>query len=345
MAKRTVFIPSALMAASIIALIPIFVSLRGATPDTIIYKNIYHSIEDVIVGNPISFYISTGIEWGFGLFAFLFKIIQAPLPLFFYAVSFFTFAAIYLSGKALKLRKNILLLIYIASSHFWMLQFMQIRQGLAVAISYFAIIQYNKNRSRGQFVLLAIVGISFHQSVLAIFAFFVAFRLLKLHLVSYRNFIFKSFGLLLFLIIFFDLFLLNVLVSTVPRLALYKASSNFGASVSVLNPATVRVALITLFCYALSNFSHKNNLNFRVLLYFMVVALGCRIGFSDFAILSGRLSTLFSFSEVFLLSYILTYRFSVTGSAIISTVFCLSNAYLVLSLQAKMIVDTYALSL
>ena len=83
---------------------------------------------------------------------------------------------------------------------------------------------------------------------------------------------------------------------------------------------------------------YKNNL-FRVFFLLFVVGVAFRIGFSDFAILSGRFATAFSFSEIFILPFVF-YRFKYF-STILLMLFVILQTIATYIFQAPYVIDDY----
>ena len=83
---------------------------------------------------------------------------------------------------------------------------------------------------------------------------------------------------------------------------------------------------------------YRNGL-FTVFFLLFVVGVAFRIGFSDFAILSGRFATAFSFSEIFILPFVF-YRFKYINN-ILLVLFVIVQAVATYVFQAPYVMDDY----
>lgn len=73
----------------------------------------------------------------------------------------------------------------------------------------------------------------------------------------------------------------------------------------------------------------------------MFTALAIRIGFADFAIMSGRLSTAFSYVEIFALPMLLLDRFKLRARIVLVLVVCLLQMIVTLGFQAPYLFELY----
>ena len=77
----------------------------------------------------------------------------------------------------------------------------------------------------------------------------------------------------------------------------------------------------------------------------IIVALAIRIGFAEFAILSGRLSTAFSYAEIFVIPMLLLNRFHTLHVLIIAIVYFILQITITLGFQAPYLFKMYYLPL
>lgn len=319
-----------------ILLLSFIVAIRGDTSDTSTYKFIFDNLE-IYSLRPLIFYLTSGVEIGYGYLSYLVRLITDNVEFLFFLISFAAFLALYKSSKMIGANFGFVLLCYIAT-FFWIHQLIQIRQGLSVVLVYLALFYFlSRQRKRG--LLLYLVAVSFHTvSIAAFFLFFINGKgKFKKKVLNNR-----FYSLLFFLII--AIFLARTLINILPlissRVAIYSQSAEYASERSFLHPANLRAYLLLIFFYMHFNFFPKNVM-YRVLYCIFVFGVGIRVGFYDFLILSGRLGSLFTFSEVFLLPLVISkYKFSIVRILLVFIYFVISM-YISLSYQYPSIIEDY----
>ncbi|MDC5417517.1 EpsG family protein, partial [Acinetobacter baumannii] len=91
-------------------------------------------------------------------------------------------------------------------------------------------------------------------------------------------------------------------------------------------------------------FSKENILKrdeYKFFLYLMVIALAARVGFSEFAIMSCRLSTAFSYVEILLLTILFWSRFSNVYCLLYGIIYFILQIIITLGFQAPYLLELY----
>lgn len=320
------------------------VGSRGATPDTQIYLNIFKNIDKYPLYSLSAFYEESSIELGFGWILYTISFITNSPTILFTIISFSIFTILYLTTKKLNLNPLLILAVYISSSYFIYLQFMQIRQGISSLLAlYIALNLINLSRKNCSilniFILLAlsILCISIHQSsiLLLILAIFYIVSLNK-------NFSLRLFKLILVSIILFfstlSSFLLELITPLSQRLMDYKISEyNYNLPIiSMINIKSLMIFFIILF---FMNKELYKSSSFKFLVFIFTVSFSFRLGFYDFAILGGRLASTLSIVEIFILpQIILSLR---PPFKILLVPYIVMQAYISYIIQVPYLVQTY----
>ncbi|ALU43240.1 hypothetical protein AT705_09975 [Pseudoalteromonas rubra] len=321
----------------------LFVGFRGGTPDTQIYYNVLANIDKLDLLNPFVFYQQTGMEIGFGWYAWAISLFTSSNVLLFSIFSILNFYFLYKSSRLLKVNYLFVLVFYLPSAYFFLQQLMQMRQGLAIAITLYAIVRFIYKRELLVSFLLFVVGFLFHQTALFLLVFSVFFYFADSFSKRSRiDFFLLNFFFLVVFIIFFKFFLLDFLIGLSPRLQAYASSDNFSSSVSVINPQVIKTILIIFFVGLCAGPALRRKKAYRYFLYLEFLSLAIRIGFSDFAIMSGRLSTVFSHAEVFILPLVFRDRIGAVAKLFILPAYIALQSVITLQMQAPYLLEFYS---
>ncbi len=289
----------------------LIVGNRGDTNDTFTYYSIFKNINYYILTNFSDFYLETGVELGWGLYSKFISFFSNSAVVLFSVFSLLTFYFIYKTCDIIKLKFIYVMCFYLPTSFFLMQQFMQIRQGFAVPVAVYASFLYLNNRKFIS-ILFFILAFLFHQTIIVYILFFLAFLFVYEKIfkqVKILNFKIYMLSVLLLGIIFARIIVMPLALSFFDRLQAY-SSTGYSESVSLVGLANIKFYLEFIFILF---FMHKKDLNdkFLILMIFVfTIGLAIRIAFFDFAILSGRLSNVFLFIEIFLMPYFIYKRFS-----------------------------------
>lgn len=301
-------------------IVSIIVGNRGETRDTLIYWNIFKNIKDYPLDSPLLFYQETGVEIGYGWYAYIISLITNSNVLLFSVWSFSIFYFIYLISKFVNVKYFYVFLIYISSGYFAIQQFMQIRQGLSVPIALYAILLLYKYRSFSiKFIVLCLLSISIHQlaAIIIILGVLVIFALERDAFSSLSLNKFKYLLVLLIITIVFvsKYLLLDIFISLSPRINDY-ASSEFSEGLSIFRLPNIKALGIYILILFLFNEKMYRDKFLVLFLCLYSIGLAFRFGFIDFSILSGRFSGGATFVEIFILPIILN-RFRGAGLLLI----------------------------
>ena len=232
---------------------------------------------------------------------------------------------------------------YLPTSFFLMQQFMQIRQGFAVPVVMYASFLYLKNKKVTS-ILFFILAFLFHQTVVVYVLFFFVFLFVYEKIFKQGeslNFKVYILAILLVGVVFARIIFMPLALSLFDRLQAY-SSTGYSESVSLLGLANIKFYLEFVFILF---FMHKKDLSDKFLIFMIFVftiGLAIRIAFFDFAILSGRLSNVFLFIEIFLMPYFIYKRFSKVILFTTLVLYFLLIGYISWNFQvAEYLVDSY----
>lgn len=316
------------------------VALRGDTRDTALYIDVFERTVE-FPWDPLAFYAETGMEWGFGIASwFLNLLAQGPMTLFF-LVSFGTF---YFLGKA---SLNVALgplevAPYYLGSFFLLQQLMQIRQGLGAAFALWVVtLIAGSHRPVWKTAAAAPVAVMMH--ITAALPLLGAQLLRLLMPVPTRwHVALWSIGIVGIGVLLARAFMSLEVIASLGRLSVYAVDDEYSGERGLLAPANVRAALM-LFLFLFASTPSLLRLRSFVLMTGLYAAhLGIRLGFFDFLILSGRLSTALGFVEVLLVPMLVRSRIrhSWLRWAIALSYFLLHFAATV-TVQAPFLIDDY----
>ena len=322
--------------------IALFVGNSGNTRDTIVYLTVFKNIDSLDLLNPIKFYLFTGMEIGFGWYCYIINLITHSHVILFTIFSLFTFLIIYLISKKLNVTILSVLLLYISTGYFLLQQFMQIRQGLATPLALFAITVFimDNNKFSIKFLLITLLAFSFHQIALPVILIGVLLSIiLKKIDLSINEFKWISVFLFIIFIIIAKFLLVNLLTNISSRVEVYSNSSEYAENVGIFRLPNIKAFFTFLFILFLMNEKMYRNKLFTIFFLLFIVGVAFRIGFSDFAILSGRFATAFSFSEIFILPFAF-YRFKYFNH-IFLILFVIAQAIATYMFQAPFVIEDY----
>ncbi len=278
------------------------VASRGNTPDTAAYIRIFQE-SDHFIWPPQAYYDAYNVEWGVGLLSYVIHIFGLSERFFLGVFSFVTFLFIRKTAVALGIATLEVLPFYLGS-YFLSHQFSQIRQGLVVAVLFWAATALAERRSSCLFTFaVAVACVYFHSLSLALIA------AILLLVVFIRP---MSRGVFVFLCIaiaagvftvasFMGAFGAGYLHA---RIEVYSTMEAFAASRQLFEMAHVRMLLVFLCILCAPSFLLKRA-DFLMLSFLYTVQIGVRLGFLDFGVLSGRLGSAFSFGEIYILPLLL----------------------------------------
>lgn len=296
-----------------ILLIPIIllVGMRGATPDTQVYFNIFKYIDSYNLYSYKDFYVDSQVELGWGWYSKIISYFTKSSAILFSVFSFFIFWLIYRSDNILKLSFIHTLAFYIPSTFFLMQQFMQVRQGLATPSVILASLLFIDNRKK-ESIFFFIIALLFHQSTIAyilVFAVYIIFEKYY-YKISKVNF-FRIFNLLVLILGFFvaKLIVFPIAFSVFDRLNDYSGSVYAEAN-DIFSLSNIKFYLEFILILTLTTKKLLNNKFYVFMVFMFTVGLTIRLAFYDFGILGGRLSVVFLFIEIFLIPLLLYTRFS-----------------------------------
>lgn len=287
------------------------VGFRGATNDTYTYYSIFKNINnyDLKLSDFNKFYIETGMEIGWGWYS---KIISfftsSSIPLF-TIYSFLIFSILYKISQNINLKYIYIMCFYLPSGFFFLQQFMQIRQALAVPLVIYASVLFLNNKKILSLIFF-ILAISFHQiTVVFIFIFLVYLLLDKYYPLFYSELRFKFLNIF---ILIFGLFTVRFIIfpiafSTFERLQTY-SNTEYGDEIGLFSLANIKFYIEFIAIILLTNRKLISNKFYVFMVFIFTIGLTLRISFYDFAILSGRLSNVFLLIEIFLIPMLFWYR-------------------------------------
>lgn len=285
---------------------------RGNTNDTSTYYSIFKNINYYDLTNFGDFYLKTGVELGWGLYSKIISLFSNSPVVLFSVFSFLTFYFIYKTCDIIKLKFVYVMCFYLPTGFFLMQQFMQIRQGIAVPLVIYASFLYLENKKITSIVFF-VLAFLFHQTTAAYILIFLVFLFFYKKLFEKGEILsFKFYMILILLlgILFARIIFMPLALSVFDRLQAYSTSTGYSESVSLLGLANIKFYLEFIF---LLFFIHKKDLSDKFLVFMIfifTIGLAIRVAFFDFAILSGRLSNVFLFVEIFLMPYFIYQRFS-----------------------------------
>jgi hypothetical protein len=315
------------------------VALRGDTRDTAVYIEVFLDTRALPL-DPIAYYRDKGVEWAFGIVSWLFNAIGLGPAALFFLISLLTFVFIDRTARQLGLRL-IDVLPYYLGSFYLLQQLMTIRQGLGVAFATSVVVANMVRGSRAWRVLGgAFVAATLHLvSIIPI----LAGRVLQAALPAPKRVRVVLWVMLVVLLSAAAARLVTSLevVVAMDRLAGYAADAELGAQRSLFEPANIRAALV-LGAVLVAPVALLRSRAYLLLAGMYAAHLGLRLGFYDFAILSGRLAVSLGFVEVFLLPWLI--RAAIRAHWLrwlLGLSYLAVHAFATLTIQAPYLIDDY----
>lgn len=320
----------------VFAVFLIFIAgFRGGTRDTDVYAYIYSTINNYNLGFK-SFYDETGMEVGFGYIAKIFYNAGFSFTIFALFISYITFIFIKKASSNFGANSFLVLLCYIPvffANH----QLMQVRQGLAVAAVYFSLSLFLNKKEKIKSVLVFLFGAFFH-NIVFLFAFFNLSIMQKILLIKRVKFSVKIIFLVALVFILCRLITSFELILLTDRISNYSDSS-YAEERSFFHPVNLRSIFLLLAFILFRPKSYNKIYDYLVILY--AIGVGFRLGFYDFLILSGRVSTLFTFAEIFLIPLVLQEKFHKILLILLMFIYFSINLYINFVYQVPFVFDDY----
>lgn len=308
-------------------------TFRGMTRDTDAYKEVYNNILNYPLGVG-EFYDKTGMELGYGLLAYPFRFLDIPFILFLFFFSFSTFFFIWKAANNFKINSFFVLICYIPvffANH----QLMQIRQGLAVALVYYTLSILMSSDKKIKTYIFFIISFFFHNVVLVFFVFLS--KKVNIYIANNKYFVLKLIFVFVSVFIFCRFLTFFDFLTITERISNY-SGSEYADERSFFHPVNIR-AFLLLLLFVL--FRLKYSIIYNFLLILNTIGVAIRLGFFDFLILSGRLSTVFTFSEIFLVSFLLYFRIRKLYAYFFLFLYFSFSLYLNLVYQVPFVLDDY----
>jgi EpsG family len=315
------------------------VGFRGNTRDTVEYIDIFKSTTSFPM-DPIDYYLVQQVEWLFGVICWAIQSIGLGWRALFLLIPLLTWSFLSLSCKSLRITLFTIAPFYLGT-FFLTQQLMQIRQGLAIAVAFYVILDCEERRPGIKHVILSALAIGIHMvSALPIIAA-LAWRMARNWKV-FGNLNWTRVGLVLAGTILAAMALLrNEFLFSVGKLSLYVADEEFSGARGYLAPANLRATLL-LVLFVLTRVPERWRNAYNTMLILFTVHLGLRIGFNEFEILSGRLASALGFSEVFLLALALHHGVqSRSWRFVLGGLFLVAQTWATLSIQVPYLIHDY----
>ncbi len=328
-------------------LLAFIVGSRGNTNDTFTYYSIFKNINNYDLTSFSDFYSETGVEIGWGWYSYIISFFSKSPIILFSCFSFFIFLILYEISKKINIKFIYIVFFYLPTGFFFMQQFMQIRQALAVSlVVYGAVLFLNENKIKS--IVFFILAIMFHQVSIAFILFlFIYFFLNKKFSFGYslqRFIILNIFTIILgfFIARIIMLPLANILFD---RLGAYSDTS-YAENVGFLSLANIKFYIEFILIIFFTNSKSLTNKYYVFFVFCFTVGLTIRLAFFDFSILSGRLSNAFLFVEIFLVPMLLLFRLKLSYFYIFTFLYFCLMLYITWFYQAsEYIKDAYFIPL
>ncbi|WP_180116289.1 EpsG family protein [Acinetobacter sp. YH12140] len=317
----------------IVIFFSLIASLRGDTPDTYNYKIVYENIFSYSLA-PSVFYGQTYMEVGFAYLAYPFKYFDLDFRYFLFFYSILIFYFIKKTSNNFNVNPVYVVLCYSSTFYFYH-QWMQIRQGLAVVLGFYFLSLIYTNR-RKILASLAMTSALFTHTVVSPFLFFLILRQKKIkRFIDQDNYKF-IFMIITLMFVSFAMcrFLMVYGISYIDRIQTY---STLEETRDLFHPANLR-GLLLLVVFLI--FRVRNSI-LSVLIMVYAIGISFRFGFYDFLILSGRLSNIFCFAEIFIIPLILKLRFDRFFVTLLVIIYSLFSLYFTLELQLPNLIENY----
>lgn len=319
----------------------LMVATRGDTRDTSNYIDIFRAATEFPL-DPFDYYAESGVEWGFGLLSWLLGGMGLGPTALFFIVSAATF--FFIDRTALRLGMSFYAVMpYYLGSFFLTQQLMQIRQGLGVAFAFWVLVAFALSTRRPWRLAIG-AGAATMIHVVSVFPL-ISSLLLRPSLPSPGRWRVVVWALALIALCV----LLARAASTLEvfglfeRLSVYAADEEYSSARGLFDSANVRAVLVlALLLVACAARPLARSRVYVLLLGLYTLHVGIRLGFLDFQILSGRLSTALGFAEVFLLP--MTVRACIRARSLrvlVGAAYLFVHAVATLTGQTPFLIDDY----
>lgn len=319
----------------------LLVATRGDTRDTSTYIDIFRSTTEFPL-NPLDYYAENGVEWGFGLLSWTLSSIGLGPTSLFLVVSAATFFFVARTAQRLGMGFYEVMPFYLGT-FFLSQQLMQIRQGLGVSFAFWVLVGLaTSSDRRWRLAFSAAIAPMLHVVSLVPLVAAVILRPLLPQPHRWRIAIWT-------LALIIGCTLLARAIGTLQvfesfeRLSAYAADDEYGSARNLFDPANVRaVLLLVLLLAACMAKPLARSRAYIMLLGLYALHVGIRVGFLDFQILSGRLSTAVGFAEVFLLPMAVCICVKARAlRALIGIAYLIVHATATLTIQTPSLIDDY----
>jgi len=307
-----------------------------------VYIDIFNDITSFPV-NPFQFQQEYMMDWGFGLLSWLVKFFFLGYTGLFFCISGLTFVAMAVAAR--RFGTDLLsVLPYYLGTFYLSQQFMEIRQGLAVALAFWCISYFTLRERAGGLRILGTAASGFVIHAVSALPVFVG-KVLMRTLPKKRSRTNALWAVGIFLTFYVSAQAATHLdaLTLFDRISVYNGDPEYAATRGLFEPANVRAFALTLLFYFLRpSEQHHQFKPYMLLLGLYMAHFGLRLGFIDFAILSGRLSTSLGFAEVFLFPMMVATR--VKGGftrSLIAIVYLAFHLAIALSVQLPYLIDDY----
>lgn len=321
--------------------ISVIVALRGGTKDTINYLYAFTQTNS-FPWNPMEYYSSFSMEWSFGLISWLLNLFSLPPAVLFFIFSFATFY--FLSRTSNQVGLNLFqILPYYLGTFFLSQQFLQMRQGLAMAFVFSLVSIINRNRKNIKIILLCLAAAASIHVVSALTVFCIwLLSLVNLQSISKIKFATWCTLSIVITFIFCRLIMSFDVISNFSRLAEYASDEQYSGESALLSLANLRAICFSILIICGASKTLLDSKLFRILSGMYIIHLGIRLGFYDFLILSGRLSTALSFSEIFIIPMLVNEHVrSKWFKFLIALIYLLFHSYATYQIQVPTLINDY----
>lgn len=318
----------------------LLVALRGDTRDTDKYVEVFLQTTQ-FPWDPMAFYSAMGMEWGFGIASWALNCLGLGPRSLFFLISLGTF---YFLNKAAQCAKLTLIEVapYYLGNFFLLQQLMQIRQGLAMTFALYVLVLFaGRGSSPWRSPVKLLVSACIHlTSVLPI----LSAGLLSHWMPRAKRWCVAIWAGLIVVIaaVIARAFMNFELIEDLGRLSVYASDAEYSDTRDLFDVANVRALAVLLLLIFGANTALLRSKVFVLMLGLYAAHFGIRIGFFDFLILSGRLSTALSFVEVLLLPLLMRERITSQSMRLIFGLgYFAAHATATLVAQAPFLINDY----
>lgn len=308
----------------------VLVATRGATRDTFNYLDAFEATVRFPT-NPVLYYAEQGVEWGFGVLCWAIHLVGLGWRSLFFVVSLATFYFLALAAASAGLRLRAVLPFYLCT-FFITQQLMQVRQGLGMTMAFYVVVDLQRRGLRWQQVAVTLGAVLIHTVALVPVLLALCLRALpggKAGAFDARHAVLLLLGSVAAarLATHIDVF------SAMERLTSYAEDEASHGERGLLQPANLRAGLLLCLFLAMRVPARFRRV-YGMLVGLYAAALGIRLGFFDFEILSGRVGSAAGFGEVLALPVVAfaAIRSRVTGGVFTITYFA-AQVFVTLAIQ------------